>query len=102
MSARKRTVSLSPDAQDDYDGILLYSLVHWGEERTQQYQAALDRALAELADYPEVGARRDELLPGYRARPVERHVIYYRIVADAVEVVRILHERMDAVKHLRS
>jgi len=55
-----------------------------------------------LRDYPDMGVRRDDLFPSYRARLVERHIVYYRVGRDAVEIVRILHERMDASMHLRS
>lgn len=48
-----------------------------------------------------IGKARDDLGAGLRAWPVEHHVIYYRIKSDAIEVVRILHERADAARHLR-
>jgi toxin ParE1/3/4 len=101
MSAPKRTVELSPDAEQNYDDILLYSVLNWGETQMQIYQVALDRAIETLAEFPEAGARRDRLFPGCRIRPVEHHVIYYPIKPVAVEVVRILHERADAARHLR-
>ena len=40
-----------------------------------------------------------QLFPGCRVRPVERHVLYYRILGDVIEVVRILHERVDPTEH---
>ena len=100
MSAPKRSVRLSPDAQRDYDNVLLYSFQTWGESQMQRYRAALDRALVQVGDFPEIGFRRDRLLPGYRSLPVEHHVLYYRIKDDEIEIVRIPHERMDAARHL--
>lgn len=104
MSVPKRTVRLAAAALQDYDDILVYGLMTWGESRTQQYRAALDEALAELADFPEIGIRRDEQFPGHRSRLVERHVIYYRYSRDQderIEVVRILHERANPTRHLQ-
>ena len=66
----------------------------------QQYRAALDRALASLAGYPEAGKRQDHLFPGCRVRTVEHHLRYYQIGRTEVEVVRSLHERADAARHL--
>jgi plasmid stabilization system protein ParE len=31
----------------------------------------------------------------------EHHVVYYRIQDDVIEIVRILHERANAARHLR-
>jgi hypothetical protein len=39
--------------------------------------------------------------PGYRKHGVGRHIIFYRSIADdCIEIVRVLHERMDAERHL--
>jgi toxin ParE1/3/4 len=100
MSVPRRPVRLAPDAQRDYDDILLYTFTTWGEPQMQEYRAALDQALARLGDYPEMGKGLDRLLAGYRSLLVEHHLLYYRINDDEVEIVRILHERMDADRHL--
>jgi toxin ParE1/3/4 len=101
MSSRKRTVILSPDAQIDFTDILLFTWQQGSEEQRDQYEAALLRAIARLADYPEVGERRHGLFSGCRAHAVGRHILYYRFKDDIVEVVRILHERTDPTRHLR-
>ena len=101
MSVPKKAVELSPDARTDFTDILMYTLSHWGAQQRDRYEAALVRVIAALGDFPEMGTRRDNLVPGYRSQPVEHHVIYYRIKGDVVEVVRILHERVDAARWLR-
>lgn len=55
-----------------------------------------------LGDHPEMGPRRDHLAPGYRSIRVERHVLYYRIEDNEIEIIRILDERMGAARHLAS
>ena len=37
---------------------------------------------------------------GYRRRSVERHMIYFRMTDYGIAVVRILHDRMNAARHL--
>lgn len=37
----------------------------------------------------------DHVRKGYRASKVKSHLIFYRITNDIVEIIRILHERMD-------
>jgi len=44
---------------------------------------------------PEMGRRRDELIPGLRSFPVKKYIVYYRIMADKVEVSRVLSAYRD-------
>jgi toxin ParE1/3/4 len=101
MSAPERTVIVSPDAQVDLADILIHTAQQWGEEQRDRYEATLVQAISGLADYPESGARRERLFPGCRVRLAGRHVIYYRIADDIVEVVRILHASTDPARHIR-
>lgn len=55
---------------------------------------------AGLGDNPEMGSLHDDVGQEVRAMLVEHHVVYYRILANSIEVLRILHERMDAARHL--
>ena len=94
MSSRKRALVLSPDARIDFTDILLYTWQQWGEEQRDRYEAMLEQALSRVADYPDIGEHRPGLFPGCHAHVVGRHVLYYRITDEAVEIVRILHERV--------
>jgi toxin ParE1/3/4 len=47
-----------------------------------------------------MGKELDRFSAGYRSLLVEHHLLYYRINDDEVEIMRILHERMDAARHL--
>jgi toxin ParE1/3/4 len=42
----------------------------------------------------------DHIRPSYRRRSVERHMIYFRITDYGIAIIRILHDRMDAPRHL--
>jgi toxin ParE1/3/4 len=54
-----------------------------------------------LAQYPEAGRLREELLPNLRSVPVSRYVIFYRIASDEIQVIRILHGARDLPAALR-
>ena len=41
-----------------------------------------------------------DVRPGYRRLNVEQHRIYYREVSDRIDIVRMLHARMDVDRHL--
>jgi toxin ParE1/3/4 len=98
MSDRKHTVIFSPAAQVDFTDILLYTRQLWGEEQRDRYEAILTQAIAALADYPETGTRCPQLFSACRAHPAQRHVIFYRIRRNEIEIVRILHERSDPTR----
>jgi toxin ParE1/3/4 len=54
-----------------------------------------------LAEQPELGAARDDLLPGLRVWPVVNHLIFYRLSTDGIEVVRVVHGARDYIKLLQ-
>lgn len=96
----RRSLDFSEDAEDDLRGILAYSLATWGELQRNIYAAALDAAFQDLLRFPESGRLRPDYFPGCRIRPIEQHVIYYRIDGDTIRIVRVLHGKMDARRHL--
>ena len=100
MSARRLRLVLSPNARQDLSDILVYTEQQWGKAQRADTRTAIDRGLRELQQYPEFGRAREELRPGLRSLQVRQHVIYYRIQPSGIRVDRILHESMDAPRHL--
>ncbi|OWY66762.1 plasmid stabilization protein [cyanobacterium TDX16] len=43
-----------------------------------------------LANFPNMGRRRDELAPGLRSFPVDAYLIFYRLVENGIEVERVV------------
>jgi len=91
---------LTPAAERDLETIWKYSLQQWGVEQANRYTDILTSAFVELAQSPKTAPACDQIRPGYRRRNVERHMIYFRITAYGIAIVRILHDRMDAPRHL--
>lgn len=98
MSAPELRLELSEPAQRDFRDILSYTLQTWGEEQLAEYARKLDGALRAIAENPQLGRPKH----GMMVYPVGRHLIFYQVeeAAPTVYVVRILHERMDASRHL--
>ena len=47
-----------------------------------------------------IGRSCDEVRSGYRKHAVGSHGLYYRVVGgDVIDVVRVLHQRMDVDRH---
>jgi toxin ParE1/3/4 len=92
MSARSRyRLTIRESAKRDIDDILLHTRTHWGVDQRRRYGSTLRRAIRTLVDYPELGSKRDDLFLGCRNLFVERHVIYYQIMGDEINVGRVLH-----------
>lgn len=47
-----------------------------------------------------IGTDRPELYEGIRSLPTQSHVIYYRIQAQRIQIVRVLHSKQDEYYHL--
>lgn len=91
---------LTPAAERDLEGIWLYTFQQWDVEQANRYVDTLTTAFSELAEHPKTAPACDHIHPGYRRRAVERHMIYFRITAYGVAIIRILHDRMDAPLYL--
>jgi toxin ParE1/3/4 len=92
---------LSPKAREDLEAIWDYSYDTWGEKQANNYVRQLNDGFELLADAPDTGQDVSHIREGYRKHQVGRHVIFYRSTPeDDIEVVRVLHERMDTDRHL--
>lgn len=91
---------LTPAAEDDLEMIWTYTVQQWGVEQADRYINALTTIFSELAQSPKTAPACDHIRSGYRRRSVERHMIYFRITTYGIAIIRILHERMDAVRHI--
>jgi len=93
--------SLSPAARVDLDDIWDYTCERWDAKQAEKYLREIQRAIERITDNPQIGRSCDDVRPGYRKHAVGSHSLYYRITdADLVDVVRILHQRMDVDRHL--
>lgn len=94
-------ILLRPAARQDLEDIWSYSEYQWGEKPADDYIRQLNDGFNLLAETPEAGPDCSDIRPGYRKYQVARHVIFYRITSEGdIEIVRILHERMDVERHL--
>jgi toxin ParE1/3/4 len=93
-------VTRSGRAGRDLAEIFDYSAREWGLDQAELYLRQLDMACQNLGTRPRIGAPAENNGPGYRRLPIGRHVIFYRINGGEVLIVRILHQRMDAGRHL--
>ena len=60
----------------------------------------LNMGFVDLTINPTLGRSCDAICEGYRKFRVGRHVIFYRVIDRGIDVVRVLHQRMDFESHL--
>ena len=60
---------------------------------------SIDAALLKLAQYPDFGRERNDIYNGARSLPIEKHIVFYQVSDNGIDVARILHQRMDLSKH---
>jgi toxin ParE1/3/4 len=93
--------TLTRRAIDDLREIARYTQEQWGREQRNLYLRMLDDSFRRLAANPGLGSDCGEIRFGYRKMIIGRHLIFYRQPSgDAIEIVRILHGRMDIETHL--
>lgn len=101
MSSRNNySLVLSPEAVDDRKDIVAYTITTWGKEQATRYNQKLKAALKSIHTNPHIGRLHPDLPPLYHIYHVERHYIVYSIEGTRIEVVRILHDRMDLPRHI--
>lgn len=91
---------LTPAAQRDLSSIWDFTEERWGVNQAEIYIAEIRAAVERVADDPRRGRACDEIRDGYRQYGIASHLLFYVESAEGVDVVRILHQRMDPTRHL--
>jgi toxin ParE1/3/4 len=111
MSERGWRVRLGAPAEVDFANILKWTTENFAARQSRVYRDTLVQAIGELVNGPDVvGCKaRDEIIAGLRMLDVARrgrrgsHFLMYRAAPNStIEIVRILHDRMDLRRHVPS
>lgn len=84
---------LSPAAKADLNGIWDYTADTWSPDQANTYIRGLVKSLEMLVAFPEMASERQETTPHVRVHRYQSHLIIYRVEADCIAVIRILHYR---------
>jgi toxin ParE1/3/4 len=91
---------LTPLARKDLSQIWDYTEERWGARQAETYIDDIRTAVERVAADPDRGRACGEIREGYWRHQVGRHLLFY-IRSDAgVDIIRILHQRMDPARHL--
>lgn len=92
---------VSPKAQADLDQIWDYTVKTWGADQAQNYIGIIRDVVNGLANGTKTSQTIDSIRPGYRKALAGSHLLFFKIDdAGTINIVRILHSRMDTERHL--
>ncbi|MEX2499757.1 MAG: type II toxin-antitoxin system RelE/ParE family toxin [Wenzhouxiangellaceae bacterium] len=91
---------LSRRAAMDLEAIAEFTINRFGIGQARQYRDELKACFENLAENSAMGRRVEQLAKGLRRFEHGSHIVFYVPVDDGVLVVRVLHYRMDARRHL--
>mgnify|MGYP003583067828 CR=1 FL=1 len=87
---------LTNKAVEDLTDIWNYTFDEWSEKQADKYYLLLLDSCQEIAENPSLGRKYDSVaakLLGYKSN---QHILFYHIISsNEIEIVRILHGRMD-------
>lgn len=87
---------LTNKAVEDLFVIWNYTYEAWSETQADKYYELLTSSFEEIVRNPKIGKNYDEIERGILGLRVGKHIVFYRIKrSDDIEILRILHQRMD-------
>ncbi len=81
---------LTPRAAADIEGIALYIAAE-SPRAALAVTDAIERRLQQLTSHPYSGAPRDDIGTGVRHLAAGKYLAFYRVKAEDIEVLRVIH-----------
>ena len=91
---------ITKKAVSDLEDIWLYTVEKWSVEQADRYYNLIFDEINYICKNSTAGKSMEHVRKGYRTSKVKSHLIFYRVINDTIEVIRILHERMDIENRL--
>ncbi len=87
-----------PEAESDLDEIWWY-IAQDNPQNADKFLDHIHKKIMDLAAFPKMGMNRNDLMDGLRCHPVGNYLIFYFPLTDGVDIVRVLHGRMEVERH---
>ena len=93
---------ISQLASQDIENIWLYTFENWSVEQADRYFDLLMNEIEYIAKNPDSGYDFSSVRKEYFRSRIKSHFIFYRINKknNPIEIIRILHQRMDIENRL--
>ena len=93
---------LTNKAVEDLAAIWEYTYDTWSERQADKYHEMLTSSFQEILEHPDLGKKYPEIDTSVMGLRVGKHIVFYRMVQSSdIEVLRILHQRMDLKSRLQ-
>ena len=94
-------VILRQKAINDLNDIWDYTFEKWSAKQADKYYATIKLACKGIGQNPDVGKEYYGINKNLLGLKSGKHIIFYKSISDdKIEVIRILHERMDLKKRI--
>ena len=89
-------VILTQQAIDDLNSIWNYTFEKWSEKQADKYYTTVKMACNGIGENPDIGKEYVGISNNLLGLKSGKHIIFYQQISnDRIEIIRILHERMD-------
>ncbi|MGW9684624.1 type II toxin-antitoxin system RelE/ParE family toxin [Flagellimonas sp. 2504JD1-5] len=89
------------EAIDDLNSIWDYTFEKWSENQADNYYTTIKMTCKALGENPNIGKEYYGISKNLCGLKSGKHIIFYQIISsDSIEIIRILHERMDLRKRM--
>ena len=95
------TVLFTPAAQSDIENIWNYTIAQWGETQAIKYLQEISIGCIAISTKERPSYSAEDIRTGYQKFYINAHVVFFKINhSNDMEVIRILHQQMDAGRHI--
>jgi toxin ParE1/3/4 len=92
---------ISSKAQSDLIKIWEFTFDNWSIDQADQYYNLIVDKIKDICNKPDLGKKYDQIRKDYWGVNVKSHIIFYKVnKEEIIEVIRILHQRMDLQSRL--
>ncbi len=93
---------ISREAEKDLKNIWVYTKNKWSRKQADRYFSLIIQEIKFVASQPMSGESIEDIRKNYRFTKIKSHLIFYRKTdSDCIEIIRILHQRMDVKYRLK-
>ncbi len=94
-------ISFRQKANEDLNNIWNYTYENWSENQADKYYATIKFDCLEIGKNPRLGKSYNEISRNLLGLRSGKHIIFYHSISEKeIEIIRILHERMDLKNRL--
>ena len=95
-------ITFRQDAIDDLNAIWNYTYEKWPENQADKYYDQIRSDCGTIGENPSIGKKYSEVKLDLLGLKSGKHIIFYKLISeDTIEIIRILHARMDLKSRFR-